>query len=127
MAADGKLEIDENAMWRHKDLHGADDSEEDPLEAEAKRRKLTYVRLDGSIGVIGNGAGLVMNTLDLVQREGGRAANFLDIGGGASAEVMANEASVTGRYLAGTLYVLWRQGVDVAALTPGTCDVAHTA
>jgi succinyl-CoA synthetase beta subunit len=88
VAADGKLEIDENAMFRHKDLHGADDSEEDPLEAEAKRRKLTYVRLDGSIGVIGNGAGLVMNTLDLVQREGGRAANFLDIGGGAKAEVV---------------------------------------
>jgi succinyl-CoA synthetase beta subunit len=62
--------------------------DEDPLEAEAKRRKLTYVRLDGSIGVIGNGAGLVMNTLDLVQREGGRAANFLDIGGGAKAEVV---------------------------------------
>ena len=88
VAADGKLEIDENAMFRHKDLHGADESEEDPLEAEAKRRRLTYVRLDGSIGVIGNGAGLVMNTLDLVQREGGRAADFLDIGGGAKAEVV---------------------------------------
>ncbi|MEA2668097.1 MAG: succinyl-CoA synthetase beta subunit [Chloroflexota bacterium] len=88
VAADGKLEIDENAMFRHKDMHGADESEEDPLEAEARRRKLTYVRLDGSIGVIGNGAGLVMNTLDLVQREGGRAANFLDVGGGAKAEVV---------------------------------------
>jgi succinyl-CoA synthetase beta subunit len=88
VAADGKLEIDENAMFRHKDLHGADESDEDPMEAEARRRKLTYVRLDGSIGVIGNGAGLVMNTLDLVQREGGRAANFLDIGGGAKAEVV---------------------------------------
>jgi succinyl-CoA synthetase beta subunit len=88
VAADGKLEIDENALFRHKDLHGADESDEDPIEAEAKRRRLTYVRLDGSIGVIGNGAGLVMNTLDLVQREGGRAANFLDIGGGAKAEVV---------------------------------------
>ena len=88
VAADGKLEIDENALFRHKDLHGADESDEDPIEADAKRRKLTYVRLDGSIGVIGNGAGLVMNTLDLVQREGGRAANFLDIGGGAKAEVV---------------------------------------
>ena len=88
VAADGKLEIDENAMFRHKDLHGADESDEDPLEAEARRRKLTYVRLDGSIGVIGNGAGLVMNTLDLVQREGGGAANFLDVGGGAKAEVV---------------------------------------
>ena len=103
VAADGKLEIDENAMFRHKDLHGADESEQDPLEAEARRRKLTYVRLDGSIGVIGNGAGLVMNTLDLVQREGGRAADFLDIGGGAKAEVvhsalelLASDAHVKG-------------------------------
>jgi succinyl-CoA synthetase beta subunit len=88
VAADGKLEIDENANFRHKDLHGADESNEDPLETEAKRRKLTYVRLDGWIGVIGNGAGLVMNTLDLVQREGGKAANFLDVGGGAKADVV---------------------------------------
>ena len=90
VAADGKLEIDENAVFRHKDLHGADETEEDPLEAEARRRRLTYVRLDGWIGVIGNGAGLVMNTLDLVQREGGKAANFLDVGGGAKAEVVHN-------------------------------------
>src|SRR5260370_11965787 len=58
------------------------------MEAEAGRRKSAYVRLDGSMGVIGNGAGLVMNTLDLVEREGGRAANFRDIGGGAKAEVV---------------------------------------
>ncbi|HET9847879.1 MAG TPA: ADP-forming succinate--CoA ligase subunit beta [Candidatus Dormibacteraeota bacterium] len=90
VAADGKLEIDENAAFRHKDLHGADESDQDPLEAEARRRHLTYVRLDGWIGVIGNGAGLVMNTLDLVHREGGRAANFLDVGGGAKAEVVRN-------------------------------------
>lgn len=88
VAADGKLEIDDNAVFRHKDLHGVDEAGGDPLEAEARKRKLTYVRLDGSIGVIGNGAGLVMNTLDLVQREGGKAANFLDIGGGAKAEVV---------------------------------------
>ena len=88
VAADGKLEIDENAMFRHKDLHGADEADDDPLDIEAKRRHLTYVRLDGWIGVIGNGAGLVMNTLDLVQREGGRAADFLDIGGGAKADVV---------------------------------------
>jgi succinyl-CoA synthetase beta subunit len=88
VAADGKLEVDDNANFRHKDLHGAEDIEDDPLEAEAKRRHLTYVRLDGWIGVIGNGAGLVMNTLDLVQREGGKAANFLDVGGGAKAEVV---------------------------------------
>ena len=90
VAADGKLEIDDNSASRHKDLQGADEGQDDPLEAEARRRRLTYVRLDGWIGVIGNGAGLVMNTLDLVAREGGRAANFLDIGGGAKAEVVHN-------------------------------------
>jgi len=90
VAADGKLEVDDNAIFRHKDLVGAEEAGEDPLEAEAKRRRLTYVRLDGTIGVIGNGAGLVMNTLDLVQQQGGRAANFLDIGGGAKADVVHN-------------------------------------
>ena len=90
VAADGKLEVDDNALFRHKDLQGVEDSGDDPLELEARRRRLTYVRLDGFIGVIGNGAGLVMNTLDLVQREGGRAANFLDIGGGAKADVVHN-------------------------------------
>ena len=91
VAADGKLEVDDNAIFRHKDLVGAEEAGEDPLEAEAKRRHLTYVRLDGTIGVIGNGAGLVMNTLDLVQQQGGgRAANFLDIGGGAKADVVHN-------------------------------------
>ncbi len=89
IAADGKLEVDDNALFRHRDLASlVDVLEEDPLEAEARRRRLTYVHLDGDIGVIGNGAGLVMNTLDLVQREGGRPANFLDIGGGAQAEVV---------------------------------------
>src|SRR2546430_13186174 len=67
VAADGKLAIDENAMFRPKDPYAAAEADEDPLEAEAKRRKLTYVRLEGPIGGIGNGAGLVMNTLDLVQ------------------------------------------------------------
>jgi len=90
VAADGKLEVDDNALFRHKELQGAQEADADPLETEAQRRKLTYVRLDGWIGVIGNGAGLVMHTLDLVQRKGGRAANFLDIGGGAKAEVVRN-------------------------------------
>jgi succinyl-CoA synthetase beta subunit len=96
VAADGKLEVDENAEYRHRelatelalDLEGEDGrTGEDPYEAEAKRRGLTYVHLPGgSIGCIGNGAGLVMNTLDLVQQVGGRPNNFLDIGGGANAE-----------------------------------------
>ncbi|MBM2811913.1 MAG: sucC [Chloroflexi bacterium] len=87
IAADGKFDVDDNALFRQPELAKLrEDSEEDPLEAEAHRRGATYVHLDGDIGIIGNGAGLVMTTLDLVTRAGGRPANFLDIGGGARAE-----------------------------------------
>ncbi len=96
VAGDAKLEIDENAAWRHKDLEQrfGDVIEGDPFEVEAKKRGLTYVSLDGEIGIIGNGAGLCMSTLDLVQRAGGKAANFCDIGGGAKAETVENALSV---------------------------------
>ena len=96
VAGDAKLEVDDNAMWRHRDLEGRYGSvlEGDPYEVEAKKRNLTYVSLDGDIGIIGNGAGLCMGTLDLVQRAGGRPANFCDIGGGAKAEVVENALSV---------------------------------
>lgn len=95
LALDGKVTVDENADFRqphHADLEDA--ASADPLEAKAKEAHLNYVKLDGSVGVIGNGAGLVMSTLDVVayagERHGGvKPANFLDIGGGASAEVMA--------------------------------------
>ncbi len=99
VAADGKLEIDENAHFRHGDIAeelardetGEDGSTgDDPFEVEARRRGLTYVHLDGDVGCIGNGAGLTMNTLDLVKQHGGEPANFLDIGGGASAERVRN-------------------------------------
>jgi succinyl-CoA synthetase beta subunit len=96
IAGDAKLETDENAAFRHRDLeerYGAV-LEGDPYEMEAKKRNLTYVSLDGEIGIIGNGAGLCMGTLDLVQRAGGRAANFCDIGGGAKAEVVENALAV---------------------------------
>ncbi|GAC1574010.1 MAG: ADP-forming succinate--CoA ligase subunit beta [Candidatus Dormibacteria bacterium] len=95
VAADGKLETDENADYRHRELLAeverdalGDDnrSGEDPYEVEARKRGLTYVHLDGHVGCIGNGAGLVMNTLDLVKAAGGEPANFLDVGGGASAD-----------------------------------------
>jgi len=96
VAGDAKLEIDENAAWRHKDLEDRYGSvlEGDPYEREAKKRGLTYVSLDGDVGIIGNGAGLCMGTLDLVQRAGGRPANFCDIGGGAKAEVVENALAV---------------------------------
>ncbi|HVF09610.1 MAG TPA: ADP-forming succinate--CoA ligase subunit beta [Abditibacteriaceae bacterium] len=89
IAADAKINIDDNALFRHKNLAQYQEAQEDdPIEAEAHKRGLTYVRLEGDIGIIGNGAGLVMTTLDVVQREGGKPANFLDIGGGAKAEVV---------------------------------------
>ncbi|WP_344175211.1 ADP-forming succinate--CoA ligase subunit beta [Kribbella lupini] len=95
-ALDGKVSLDENADFRHPEFaEFADSSAADPLEAKAKAKGLNYVKLDGSVGIIGNGAGLVMSTLDVVayageEFGGQKPANFLDIGGGASAEVMAN-------------------------------------
>lgn len=91
VALDGKMQIDDNALFRQPAI-AADKREEGehPLEKEAERRGLAYVKLDGHVGVIGNGAGLVMTTLDMIQRSGGKAANFLDIGGGARAEVVRN-------------------------------------
>jgi succinyl-CoA synthetase beta subunit len=95
-ALDGKVSLDENAEFRHED-HATFviRDEEDPLEAQAKDKGLNYVKLDGSVGIIGNGAGLVMSTLDVVayagEKHGGvKPANFLDIGGGANAQVMAD-------------------------------------
>ena len=89
LAADAKVSFDANALYRHPELSEmAEISVEDPLEAKAKEMGLMYVRLDGEVGIIGNGAGLVMGTLDEVNRVGGKPANFLDVGGGASAAVV---------------------------------------
>ncbi|MGJ6981330.1 ADP-forming succinate--CoA ligase subunit beta [Aestuariimicrobium soli] len=97
VALDGKVTLDENADFRHAHhAELADETRTDPLEVKAKEKGLNYVKLDGSVGVIGNGAGLVMSTLDVVANAGKdlpgspKPANFLDIGGGASAQVMAN-------------------------------------
>lgn len=88
-AADAKIVIDDNGLFRQKEYATwAETEESNPLEYEAKQAGLTYVKLDGDVGIIGNGAGLVMTTLDMVARAGGKPANFLDIGGGAKAEVM---------------------------------------
>jgi succinyl-CoA synthetase beta subunit len=95
LALDGKVTLDENAAFRHPGHADLEDAAAaDPLEAKAKANDLNYVKLDGEVGIIGNGAGLVMSTLDVVsyagEKHGGvKPANFLDIGGGASAEVMA--------------------------------------
>ncbi|WP_125131295.1 ADP-forming succinate--CoA ligase subunit beta [Microbacterium sp. 10M-3C3] len=95
IALDGKVSLDENASFRHPEHEALEDKDAaDPLEAKAKEHDLNYVKLDGQVGIIGNGAGLVMSTLDVVayagEKHGGvKPANFLDIGGGASATVMA--------------------------------------
>ena len=99
VALDGKVTLDDNAAFRHPDHTAlADVSAEDPREAEARAAGLNYVRLDGQVGIIGNGAGLVMSTLDVVALAGEdlgvRPADFLDIGGGASADVMARGLGV---------------------------------
>ena len=99
LAIDGKVTLDGNADLRHPDHSGfADEKSTDPLENEAKSKGLNYVKLDGEVGVIGNGAGLVMSTLDVVAYAGEdlgvKPANFLDIGGGASAQVMADSLHI---------------------------------
>jgi succinyl-CoA synthetase beta subunit len=95
VAADAKVDIDDAAIFRHPELAGAaSESFTDQLEMEANRRGLAYVKLDGNIGIIGNGAGLVMMTLDVVKRVGGNPANFLDIGGGAKADVVRDAIEI---------------------------------
>ncbi|GHI93575.1 ADP-forming succinate--CoA ligase subunit beta [Streptomyces olivaceus] len=94
VALDGKVTLDDNARFRHPGRDDAHATGADPLEARAAAKGLNYVRLDGEVGVVGNGAGLVMSTLDAVAGRGARPANFLDIGGGASARVMADGLAV---------------------------------
>ena len=90
-ALDAKINLDDNALYRHKDLLELRDfNEEDPLEVEASRFGLNYIKLDGTIGCMVNGAGLAMATMDIIKYAGGSPANFLDVGGGASAEQVKN-------------------------------------
>ncbi len=90
-ALDAKINLDDNALYRHKDLLELRDlNEEDPLEVEASRFGLNYIKLDGTIACMVNGAGLAMATMDIVKHAGGSPANFLDVGGGANAEQIRN-------------------------------------
>jgi succinyl-CoA synthetase beta subunit len=91
LALDCKINFDDNAMFRHKDLKELRDlSEEDPLEVEASKFALNYIKLDGNIACMVNGAGLAMATMDIIEYAGGKAANFLDVGGGANQEQIEN-------------------------------------
>jgi succinyl-CoA synthetase beta subunit len=102
VALDAKVTLDDNSLYRHPDNSELRDlSSEDPQERMAKERGLTYVKLDGDIGIIGNGAGLVMSTLDVVAQHGGAPANFLDAGGGAKAEAITAAVEV----------IIWDPGV----------------
>jgi succinyl-CoA synthetase beta subunit len=91
LALDAKINIDDNALFRHQDLVALRDfDEEEPLEVEASKYDLNYIKLDGNVGCMVNGAGLAMATMDLIKLAGGNPANFLDVGGGASAETVEN-------------------------------------
>ena len=91
LALDAKMNFDDNALYRHPDIKELRDvSEEDPLEVEASKFSLNYIRLDGTIGCMVNGAGLAMATMDIIKLSGGEPANFLDVGGGANAEQIKN-------------------------------------
>jgi succinyl-CoA synthetase beta subunit len=95
LALDAKVTVDDNALFRHEDIAAMRDPEAVPLEERAAREKgVTYVKLDGEIGVLGNGAGLVMSTLDLVAAAGGRPANFCDLGGGGGAQGVVDALEV---------------------------------
>src|SRR5204863_500206 len=113
VALDAKVTVDGNALYRHPDTAAFRNvSAEDPQERMAKERGLTYVKLDGNIGILGNGAGLVMSTLDVVAQAGGRPANFLDAGGGSKAEAIVDAVEV--------ILSNRRYGTDlVAGVTPG--------
>jgi succinyl-CoA synthetase beta subunit len=90
-ALDAKINFDDNALFRHKELLDLRDlNEEDPLEVEASRFGLNYIKLEGTVGCMVNGAGLAMSTMDIIKHAGGEPANFLDVGGGASAEQVKN-------------------------------------
>jgi succinyl-CoA synthetase beta subunit len=91
MALDAKMTFDDNALYRHTDIRALRDlGEEDPLEVEASKHSLNYVRLDGTVGCMVNGAGLAMATMDIIKLAGGEPANFLDVGGGANADQIRN-------------------------------------
>jgi succinyl-CoA synthetase beta subunit len=95
VALDAKVTIDDNALYRHEDIAALKATFPiDPVQARADEKHLQYVKLDGDVGIIGNGAGLVMSTLDVVAQAGAKAANFLDVGGGASADQMATSLEV---------------------------------
>ncbi len=127
-ALDAKINFDDNALFRHKELRDLRDlSEEDPLEVEASKYGLNYIRLDGNIGCMVNGAGLAMATMDIIQYAGGRPSNFLDVGGRASAEQVAHafEILLADKNVRAVLINIFGGILRVDTLANGVVEAAH--
>ena len=137
-ALDAKMNFDDNALYRHPDIRELRDiSEEDPLEVEASKYALNYIKLDGNVGCMVNGAGLAMATMDIIQYAGGMPANFLDVGGGANEEQVThafeilladkNVKAVLINIFGGILRVDTLANGVVSAATQDQHPVAHRA
>src|SRR3954463_12057786 len=127
-ALDAKMNFDDNSMFRHADIRELRDvSEEDPLEVEASKYNLNYIKLDGTVGCMVNGAGLAMATMDIVKYAGGSPANFLDVGGGANAEQVTHafEILLSDKNVKAVLINIFGGILRVDTLANGVVDAAH--
>ncbi len=127
-ALDAKINFDDNALFRHKDLKElCDITEEDPLEVEASKYGLNYIKLDGNVGCMVNGAGLAMATMDTIKYAGGNPANFLDVGGGANAEQVTHafEILLSDKHVRAVLINIFGGILRVDTLAQGVVEAAH--
>jgi succinyl-CoA synthetase beta subunit len=127
-ALDAKFNLDDNALFRHKDLKELRDiTEEDPLEVEASKYGLNYIKLDGNVGCMVNGAGLAMATMDTIKYAGGNPANFLDVGGGANAEQVTHafEILLSDKNVRAVLINIFGGILRVDTLAQGVVEAAH--
>jgi succinyl-CoA synthetase beta subunit len=127
-ALDAKINFDDNALFRHKELRELRDiTEEDPLEVEASKYGLNYIKLDGNVGCMVNGAGLAMSTMDIIQYAGGRPANFLDVGGGANAEQVTHafEILLSDQHVKAVLINIFGGILRVDTLANGVVEAAQ--
>ncbi|MGH9601905.1 MAG: ADP-forming succinate--CoA ligase subunit beta, partial [Terriglobales bacterium] len=129
LALDAKINFDDNALFRHKDLKELRDiDEEDPLEVEASKYGLNYIKLDGNVGCMVNGAGLAMATMDIIKHAGGAPANFLDVGGGANAEQVtrAFQILLSDKHVRAVLINIFGGILRVDTLATGVVEAAKT-
>ncbi|MGH9532129.1 MAG: ADP-forming succinate--CoA ligase subunit beta [Terriglobales bacterium] len=129
LALDAKINFDDNALFRHKDLKELRDTdEEDPLEVEASKYGLNYIKLDGNVGCMVNGAGLAMATMDIIKHAGGAPANFLDVGGGANAEQVtrAFQILLSDKNVRAVLINIFGGILRVDTLATGVVEAAKT-